>query len=117
MKVIYFLALLAFISCKKRFDPKIRDLDNNILVVEGNMDPGDDSTFIRLTRTVNVNDTTKIRTEEKAQVIIEGKDNSKRTLTGKGKGFYVSSGLHLTVGNEYRLRIKTLTGEEYLSEY
>jgi hypothetical protein len=117
MKVIYFCTLLIFISCIKRFTPVFKESDSYTLVVEGNMDPGGDSTFVRLTRTLNINDTATLRAEAKAQVVIEGKDNIRRTLIEKGKGYYVFPGLNLTIGNEYRLRIKTTAGEEYLSDY
>lgn len=118
MKVVcLFFILIAFAGCKKKYNPEIKAWDRNILVVEGNMDPGNDSTFVRLTRAVSIDDTAEIIMEDGALLTIEGKDNSIRTLTGKGKGYYVSPGLHLTIGDEYRLRIKTTNGEEYLSEY
>lgn len=114
---ICFFILPGFISCRQQYFPRLNSSDQSILVVEGNIDPGDDSTFIRLTRTVNLNDTAKIKIENNAQVIVEGRDNTNYTLIKKGNGYYVYPSLHLIIGNEYRLRIKTISGEEYLSAY
>lgn len=118
MKILYFFVfLLPFFSCGRDYNPALRESDNDVLVVEANLDPGDDSTIIRLTRTLHVNDTAKIKVENNAQVIVEGRDNTFIALIPKGKGYYAYPGLRLTIGNEYRLRIKTVRGEEYLSDY
>jgi hypothetical protein len=117
MKLLFLAILVILFACKKRYYPALKEIDLQVLIVEGNIDPGSDSTFVRLTRPVKVNDTTRIRVENNAEVIIEGRDNTARKLTLKGNGFYVSSGLQLTIGNDYRLRVKTAAGEEYLSDY
>jgi hypothetical protein len=81
------------------------------------MNPAADTTIIRLTRTLKLSDAASIKTENNAQITVEGKDNTTRSLTFAGRGYYKSPGLNLVIGNEYRLRIRTTDGKEYLSEY
>ena len=50
-------------------------------------------------------------------VTVEGKDNTTRQLTMNGDGIYTSPNLNLVLNQEYRLRIVTANGKEYLSEY
>src|SRR3989337_2806729 len=50
-------------------------------------------------------------------LVIEGKDNTTRQLTMNGDGFYTSPNLNLALNQEYRLRIITANGKEYLSDY
>jgi hypothetical protein len=50
-------------------------------------------------------------------VLVEGKDNTTRQLIMDGDGIYKSPGLNLVLKNEYRLRIITANGKEYLSDY
>jgi hypothetical protein len=50
-------------------------------------------------------------------VLVEGKDNTTRQLTMTGDGIYTSPDLNLVTSNEYRLRVTTTNGKEYLSEY
>ena len=52
-----------------------------------------------------------------ALVTVEGKDNTTRQLTMNGDGIYTSPNLNLVLNQEYRLRIVTANGKEYLSEY
>jgi hypothetical protein len=70
-----------------------------------------------LTRTFQLDQKATLLKEDNAQVSVEGKDNSVRPLTGSGNGYYVSPDLQLVINNEYRLRIKTIDGKEYLSDY
>jgi hypothetical protein len=49
--------------------------------------------------------------------MVEGKDNSVRHLTMTADGIYSSPALNLSLGQEYRLKIKTSGGKEYQSDY
>lgn len=109
--------MVVCISCLQRYDPPVISLSQSFLVVEGNLDPGGDSTIIRLTRTFKLDDTARLKKEDNAQLAVEGRDNTVRVLTPAGNGYYVSPGLGLVIGNEYRLRIRTANGKEYLSDY
>jgi Domain of unknown function (DUF4249) len=104
-------------KCRERYDPPVTSLSNSFLVVEGVLNAGQDSTTIHLTRTFKLDQDSTLRTEDNAQLTVEGKDNTTSFLSGAGKGKYVSGNLNLIPGNEYRLRIKTIDGKEYLSDY
>ena len=117
-KIIIGIIILIFAAgCKQEYIPPVDESQKSLLVVEANLDPGPDSTVIRLTRTQALNDASVIKIENNAQLSVEGKDNTVRFLTGRGNGYYVSPNLNLTINNEYRLRIKTANGKEYLSDY
>jgi hypothetical protein len=121
MKEIYYtLTILAgffFIGCRENYDPPVTSLPNSFLVVEGVLNAGQDTTTIRLTRTFKLDQNVTVKTENNAQLTVEGKDNTTSFLFGAGNGNYVSANLNLVANNEYRLRIKTADGKEYLSDY
>lgn len=109
--------LVTLFSCKEVYKPVVISSSNSFLVVEGVLDAGTGPTSIRLSRTFKLDDTAQLRGERNAQVTVEGKDNTIRTLNMTGDGLYSSSNLGLIINNEYRLRIKTTGGKEYLSDY
>lgn len=111
-----FFTILLSIGCKEAFVPKLDPAHTNFLVVEGNINAGGVTT-IKLSRTVPVNDSTPIQSESQAQVIVEGEDNSNYQLVETGGGIYTSSSLALNPTIKYRLRINTLVGGSYLSDY
>jgi hypothetical protein len=120
MRKLYVLLVtivLCMCSCREQYDPKAISSQRSFLVVEANLDPGPDSTIIRLTRTFSLDDTARLRGEDNAIVTIEGEDNSTRSLVPRRHGYYVSSNLNLTINTGYRLHIKTTNGNEYLSDY
>jgi hypothetical protein len=117
IKIIIFIFLLLFTACKQEYLPPVNDTQQSSLVVEGNLNAGADSTFIRLTRSQALNSSAAVEPVNSALLTVEGKDNSVRSLTGTGNGYYVSPNLNILIGQEYRLRIKTTNGKEYLSDY
>lgn len=104
-------------GCKEEYIPPVESLQNQLLVVEANLDAGGGPTTVRLSRTTKLNDASLIQVENNATVFVEGKDNTTRTLSFTGSGNYFSPNLNLIINNEYRLRIKTRSGKEYLSDY
>jgi hypothetical protein len=119
-KTYYTLTILAgffFIGCRENYDPPLTSLPNSFLVVEGVLNAGQGPTMIHLTRTFKLDRKATVTTENNAQLTVEGKDNTTSFLFGAGNGNYVSSFLNLVANNEYRLRIKTTDGKEYLSDY
>lgn len=104
-------------GCKKPYlGPAIVSKDS-YLVIEGLINIGPDSTFIKLTRTVKLSDVTKPSGELNATVTIEGDNNSSYQLTEAGGGIYESGPLYLGTNAKYRLRVKTASNEEYLSDF
>lgn len=108
---------IAVTGCKEIYKPTIISSSTSYLVVEGVLNAGTGPTTIRLTRTFKLDDTARLRGENNARVIVEGKDNTTRELTTSGDGFYTSPVLNLLVNEEYRLKITTADGKEYLSDY
>ena len=103
-------------ACKEPFTPKLNSTSTNTLVVEGFINASG-HTIITLRRTVPLNDSTKIKAEENAQVAIIAEDNSTYNVKEVGNGTYTSDILTLSTNQKYRLHIKTVGGGEYLSEY
>jgi hypothetical protein len=112
-----FLLLCIGFSCRDLYDPGLVSSSASYLVVEGVLNAGSGPTNIRLTRTFKLDDSATLRSENNALVTVEGKDNTTRQLTMNGDGIYTSPNLNLVLNQEYRLRIMTSNGKEYLSEY
>jgi hypothetical protein len=108
--------LLAAVACRQPYDPPVVSSGVTYLVVEANLNP-QGLTSILLTKSVPLERANSISPEVNAQVTVEGKDNTIRPLAHIGNGRYNNSNLALTIGNEYRLHIKTVGGKEYFSEY
>ena len=115
--IISILAIAMAWGCKKPYlAPAIVPKDS-YLVIEGLINTGPDSTFIKLTRTVKLADVAKPSGELNATVTIEGDNNTSYQLTEAGGGIYESAPLYLGTNAKYRLRVKTASNEEYLSDF
>lgn len=110
-------AALILNACREEYDPPVVSTDHSFLVVEGVLNAGAGETNIQLTRTFKLDDTARLRPELNAEVTVEGNGSFMQPLFSLGNGTYHSPNLGLTIGNEYRLRIKTADGKEYVSEY
>ena len=120
MKIIYIgafsIAVLFGIGCRKPYAPSIVSANTDYLVVEGVVNPGQDSTRIKLSRTVKLNSKTSVNPEQGAAVSVEGDQNVTYVLTETSSGVYTYPGLNLDKNRHYRLRIRTSNGQEYLSD-
>lgn len=117
-KVICLLLLtMAAESCRKPYYPPVSSTTGSYLVVEGVINSGADSTFIKISRTVKLTDKVSIRPELNAVVTVQGDQNTSYPLTGTGNGNYACSGLNLDNAHKYRLSIKTSAGGQYVSDY
>jgi len=111
------LLLMLFFSCRKPYNPEVTTLNSNVLVVEGMINVGTDSTIFKLSRTQPIGDKTKNTPEVGAVVTVESDANEKFILSEKTQGKYVSPGLNLPKTKKYRLSIKTARGITYLSDF
>lgn len=111
---LFMLVAVGF-ACKDAYKPDVIAKAPAYLVVEGVLTVNGPAS-VHLTRTSKI-DSFRINPELGAQVTVEGKDNTTRTMPSSGNGIYSSPNLNLILGNEYRLRIRTSNGKEYLSEY
>ncbi len=115
---IYIICVLAVItSCKEQYAPEISGINKNILVVDGFINIGADSTIVKLSRTVVLNNKNTANPEIGATVSVETETNQAIFLTEVRKGVYAIESLNLGQANKYRLRIKTNGGSEYLSDF
>jgi hypothetical protein len=109
--------IITLIECRKPYDPPAITAVSNYLVVEGVINPGADSTIIRLSRTVNISSKITANPEQGAVLAVESEKNASYPLTENTAGRYVSPGLNLDVNSKYRLRIKTTDNKQYLSDF
>jgi len=104
-------------GCKKPFTPSVSISDNNrFLVIEGTI-TGNDSTFIKLSRTKKVDTLRTVYPESGAQVTVESDANTTYPLIEETAVTYASAPLNIDVSHKYRLRIKTSDGKEYVSDF
>lgn len=118
-KFLYYLLLLIFAtgSCKDRYFPQFSSTDKGYLVVEGTLNFGNEPTSIQISRTYKMESAGMKPPESGALVTVEGSDNSVQTLAMTTPGVYRNAALNLLQQQEYRLRIKTNDGKEYLSDF
>jgi hypothetical protein len=114
---LYCILIITGFACRESYNPPIVSSPDSYLVVEGVLNVAAAPTVLRLTRTYKLDKGAQVTSENNAQVAVEGKDNTVRQLTMTTGGTYVSSNLNLVFNQEYRLRITTKNGKEYLSEY
>lgn len=110
--------ILTAAACKKAFTPKeITSDSNRYLVIEGIVNSGADSTFIKLTRTQKIDTIHTIHPETNALVSVESDASNTYSLQETVSGTYAAPALNLDPAHKYRLRIKTTDGKEYLSDF
>jgi hypothetical protein len=103
-------------ACKKAYNPTIAT-SSSILVIEGFINTGNDTTIIKLTRTLLVSSGNGQKLETKAVVTVEDDQNKTYTLTEATGGKYQAPPLGLSNDRSYRLRVKTTDGLIYLSDF
>jgi hypothetical protein len=110
--------VLIVAACKKAFTPQVISSDNNrYLVIEGVVNTGNDSTFIKISRTQRIDTVHTIQPEANAVVSVESDANSIYKLTEIHAGTYAAAPLNLDAAHKYRLRIKTTANKEYVSDF
>lgn len=114
-KTLFSLLVILIAGCKEKYELPFSSPATGYLVVEGVINNGPDSTFIELSRTNKLSATQK-QYERGARVQVEGDDNSTFNFTEISTGRYTAP-LNLQNSRKYRLRIKTVAGKEYLSDF
>ena len=117
VKFCFVILCIISVSCTKPYMPEVTTVNKNVLVVEGFINVGNDSTIITLSRTQPIKDINKNNPETGALVIIESNTNEIYTLREISKGKYVYPALNASIANSYRLNIKTAKGVVYVSDY
>ena len=107
-----------FFSCKKPYDPPALQVDYKYLVVDGSIVSSLDSpTVISLSRTTKLSDSIKNIPEGGASVSVEEKGGAHFPLNEITVGVYKGVPALLNYNSQYRLRIITNQGDEYLSDF
>lgn len=116
--VTWFLfAFIAVAGCRKPYQPPEITSPGSYLVVEGIINSGTDSTFIKLSKTVPLSAKSNFNPVLNAAVTVESSGGASYVLTSTTGGIYASAGLNLDNTLKYRLRIKTAEGGEYVSDF
>ncbi|MDO8992812.1 MAG: DUF4249 domain-containing protein [Daejeonella sp.] len=116
LKLILCISVLLFsLSCKKPFEHDAISDSATLLVVEGTINQGG-LTNIMLSRTLKLSDKSVVQMEKGAKVQVEGLNNSILALTESAAGVYTLPATTFNATLQYRLRIKTIAGKEYLSD-
>lgn len=105
------------VSCRKPYVPPAISAPNSYLVVEGVIDAGSDTTFIKLSRTVKLSSKNTLNPVVNATVAVQGDQNVSYPLTYLNNGIYAFAGLNLDNSHKYRLYIQTPDGKQYVSDY
>ncbi len=116
LKLILCISVMLFsLSCKKPFEHDAISDSATLLVVEGTINQGG-QTSILLSRTLKLSDKSAVQMEKGAKVQVEGSNNSILALTESSAGVYTLPSTTFNTNLQYRLRIKTIAGKEYLSD-
>src|SRR3569833_3338616 len=114
---IFILSLILMQACKKPFTPSVNKSDNNrFLVIEGTIS-GNDSTFIKLSRTKKVATLRTVFPESDAQVTIERDANNIYPLVEKVAGTYNKTPKNKKTTQKNHQHKKTTKKKEYVSDF
>jgi len=111
--------LCMLLSCKKPYAPPAitNNINTTYLVVEGEINTGNDSTFIKLSRTTVLGSAFVTSPETGAKIMVEGDNNKTYPLKELGKGSYACAPLNVGNTAKYRVRIATAKNQTYLSDF
>jgi len=113
----FLLIVFILFGCKKEFTPNgALGGTNKYLVVDGIINAGTDSTFIKLSTTKKFDTVIVADPVTGAKLIVESDANSSYPLIEIRPGTYAAAPLNLDAAHKYRLRIKTSDNREYLSD-
>ncbi|MDO6430745.1 DUF4249 domain-containing protein [Flavitalea sp. BT771] len=111
------LVLVTLLSyCKDKYNGPYIAPTTGYLVVEGYIS-GNGPTRFTLSRTIPLSSNGGLTLEGKAQLQVEGDDNSTYPLMEQGSGVYTAAALPVNPAAKYRLRIHTAGNKDYLSDY
>ena len=108
---------LLLTGCIEPYSPPELETNPNVLVVDGFLDGTKGMCVVSISRTQKLGSTEQPSVEINAQVTLEEKDGSSVALTDQFNGQYSIGGLTVSSSKEYRIRIRTNDGEEYISDY
>jgi hypothetical protein len=116
-KIVLIYLVLFLSGCLQNYSPPATRGNNKFLVVDGFINAGVDSTIFLLSNSTNLGDTLSPSPELGAQLFIEGSAGFSGPLSELGNGRYGGPALGLDTTQQYRIRIKTIEGNQYLSDF
>ncbi|MNK12319.1 hypothetical protein D3C87_303780 [compost metagenome] len=116
LKIAFLLCCLIVSSCKDPFTPEVSKNYKDLLVVEGFINIGG-TTQIKVSRSIDLQDSRSTDPETNATIAIEGEDGSLVTgkSTEKGECFLMTQ--NLVLGKKYKARIILASGKVYETGY
>lgn len=116
---LFFLFALGLVGCKKPYNPPATSTSKSYLIVEGFINTGNDSTVIKISRTVKLSDKITTNPILNATVTIEGQQGGSYPLYDvSANGHYNSiNSLNLPISQKYRVRIVPADGGQYVSDF
>lgn len=114
---IWLVLICTLFSCKEEYYPKVEPSEASVLVVEGLINSGYGESRIKLTRSVKLYDSVRLRPELGAQLMVEGNGGVLFSLIDSaGDGNYRAVNHPLNPAEMYQLRIITQDGKQYVSD-
>jgi Domain of unknown function (DUF4249) len=107
---------LGGLNCKEVYTPPAIKNNPNLLVVDGIVVSGNDSTVITLSRTRSIADTIPSVKELNARISVVGVTGVEYPFIELGNGQYGVDQLTLDAGTQYQLKIITADGNEFRSD-
>ena len=119
LRNLFFLLVLGLVGCKKPYNQPATSTSKRYLIVEGIINTGNDSTVIKLSRTVKLTDRITTNPVLNATVTVEGEQGGTYLLYDIfNNGHYNSvNGLNLPASQRYRVRIIPAEGGQYVSDF
>lgn len=114
--IILLLGVGALVSCKKPYAPSVISSPQSFLVVEGTINTND-TTTIKLSRTVRLDTNNTVKPVTHANLVIECDNGTKYGLTESANGNYKLPPADMDNSRKYRLRITMADNTEYLSDF
>src|SRR5688572_7471967 len=109
-----FSTALLLSSCEKVIDVDLNEKDPKV-VIEGKVTDEPGPYYIRLSRTVNFDESNEFPGIDDALVIITDNFSLQDTLSAVGNGFYRTNLTTGSYGHTYTLYVRTAQGEEFSS--
>jgi len=113
--LILIVVNLGGLNCRQEYTPPAIKKNPFILVVDGIVISGNDSTIITLSRTRSISDTVPSEKELNARVSVVGASGVEYPFTEQGNGRYYADQLTLDNTQQYQLKILTAEGNEFRS--
>jgi len=116
--ITFCVLFILLFGCKKPYAPPVVSSPNSFIVVEGEINPGNDSTIIKLSKTVKLSDKITDNPVLGARVSVENDQNNSWPLVDlESNGNYSIASLNLPASQKYRLKIQTADNKQYASDF